>query len=95
MFPTTEDVSGAAFSLMVLSLTYRFHPIYLVDGRLGQQDTDARLTIEDVKHIIHECLQSKQSLFDSGQIGDSTSSNRTKNVTHYALAIEWTEAAEK
>ena len=95
MFPTKEDVSGAIFSLMVLSLTYRFHPIKLVDGQLGDIETQARLSIEDVMHIINECLESKQSLFDSGQLGDSGKSNETRNITHYALAIEWTEAAER
>ena len=86
------DVSGATRSLLILALTYRLHPIELADGKLGCHQTDAKLSFDDVKHISNECLRSKASLFDAG-----TTENpdwNIKNTTHYAIAIEWMEAAE-
>ena len=51
-FPTDDDLSGAAFSLLILPITYKFHPIHLVDGKLGTHETDAFLTFDDVNHIV-------------------------------------------
>jgi hypothetical protein len=96
VFPTKNDVVGATFSLMILALTYRFHPIDLVGGKLGCQKTNARLTFDDVQHVVKECIRSKHSLFDSGMIEtmEETDYATLKEATHYAIAIEWLEAAE-
>ena len=96
IFPTKNDVVGATFSLMILALTYRFHPIDLVDGKIGYRQTNARLTFGDVKHVVNECIRSKKSLFDSGMIEtmEETHYATSKEATHYAIAIEWLEAAE-
>ena len=56
VFPTKNDVVGAAFSLMILVLTYRVHPTELVEGKLGYHQTSSRLTFEDVKYIANEIL---------------------------------------
>ena len=94
VFPTKDDVVGATLSLMVLALTYRIHPIELVDGKLGKyRQTNSRLSFDDIKHIYEECLRSKSSFFDSGQIGRPDYEG--KEIYHYAVAIEWMEAAEE
>ena len=90
--PKYEDVSGAAFSLLILSITYRFNPIKLADGKILHRQTNARLGIEDAIDVYRECLSSSRSLFL-----DTTKSyfeNKTSQMKHYALAIEWLEAAE-
>ena len=96
VFPTDDDVSGITLSLIVIALTYRLHPIELVDGKLGKFHTAAnRISFEDIKHIYAECLRTKGSFFDSGSIGKPNPSNDTKEIIHYAAAIEWMEAAEE
>ena len=96
MFPTDDDVTGITLSLIVIALTYRLHPIELVDGKLGKSHISGnRISFEDVEHIYKECLHTKGSFFDSGQIGNPNPSNDTKKMTHYAAAIEWLEAAEE
>ena len=94
VFPTKDDVIGATLSLMVLSLTYRIHPLELVDGKLGaHRQTNTKLSFDDIKHIYQECLRSKSSFFDSGQVGRPDYDG--KGIYHYAVAIEWMEAAEE
>ena len=92
-FPTDDDLSGAAFSLLILPITYRFHPIHLVDGKLGTHETDAFLTFDDVNHIVQECLSSNKPLFIPKDYHNSKFTVK-KDVKHYATAIEWMEAAE-
>ena len=96
MFPTNDDVSGVTLSLIVIALTYRYHPIELVDTKSDQfHMKNDQLSFEDIKHIYKECIASQNSLFDSGQIGNPIRSNDTKKIFHYAVAIEWMEAAEE
>ena len=96
VFPTDDDVSGITLSLIVIALTYRLHPIELVDGKLGKFRIAAnQISFEDIEHIYTECLRTKGSFFDSGQIGNPNPSNDTKEMIHYAAAIEWMEAAEE
>ena len=96
LFPTEDDVSGSTLSLIVISLTYRLHPIELVDGNLGNfYRSTNRLSFEDIKHIYTECLRIKGSFFDSGPTQNPNSSNDPKEMIHYAPAIEWMEAAEE
>ena len=96
VFPTDDDVSGVTLSLIVISLTYRLHPIELVDGKVGKFHlVTNRISFEDTKHIYEECLRTKTSFFNSGQIGKHNPSNETKKMVHYAAAIEWMEAAEE
>ena len=90
--PKDEDVSGAAFSLLILPITYRFHPIQLTEGKILHRQTNARLSIEGSIDVAQECLLSSRSLFL-----DTTKyyfENKTSQMKHYALAIEWMEAAE-
>lgn len=92
-FPFDDDLSGAAFSLLILPITYRFHPIELVDGKLGTRETDAFLTFDDVNHIVQECLSLNKPFFIP--MNYHKSKFMVKNdVKHYATAIEWMEAAE-
>ena len=92
-FPFDDDLSGAALSLLILPITYRFHPIELVDGKLGTRETDAFLTFDDVNHIVQECLSLNKPLFIP--MNYHKSKFMVKNdVKHYATAIEWMEAAE-
>ena len=96
VFPTDDDVTGITLSLIVIALTYRFHPIELVDGKLGNLHNSAsQISFEDIQDIYTECLRTKGSFFDSGQIGNPNPSNDTKEMIHYAAAIEWMEAAEE
>ena len=92
--PWKEDVNAAAFSLLFLPLTYNFHPIDMVDGKLGNYYTDARLTFDDVIYITKVCLNSTYSIFKSGIFGEPYRVVARKWTTHYAIAIEWMEAAE-
>ena len=90
--PKDQDVSGAAFSLLILPITYRFHPIQLAEGQIRHRQTNARLNIESVTDVAQECLSSSRSLFL-----DTTKfyfENKTSQMKHYAGAIEWMEAAE-
>ena len=89
-----EDVSAVAFSLIVLAVTYRFHPIEIADGKLGNDKTDIRLTFDDITYIANICLNSTHSVFESGLFAVSTHSNTNPKTKHYAMAIEWLEAAE-
>ena len=66
----------------------------LADGQLGTYQSNARLTIDDVTDIFKICIDSKTSLFDSGNIGNPATVKDTTKTTHYATAIEWLEAAE-
>ena len=96
VFPTDDDVSGVTLSLIMIALTYRLHPIELVDGKVGKSHiVESRISFEDTQHIYSECLRTKSSFFDSGQIGRQESSNDTKELVHYTVAIEWMEAAEE
>ena len=96
MFPTDDDVTGITLSLIVIALTYRLHPIELVDGKLGNLRISAnRLSFEDINHIYTECLRVRGSFFDSDPIKNLNSSNDPKEMIHYAPAIEWMEAAEE
>ena len=96
MFPTNDDVSGVTLSLIVIALTYRYHPIELVDTKSDQfHMKNDQLSFEDIKHIYKECIASQNSLFDSGQIGNPIRSYDTKKIFHYAVAIEWMETAEE
>ena len=91
-FPWEEDVKAAAYSLLFLPLTYNFHPIVMVDGQHGSYYTNDRLRFDDVTYITRVCLNSTYSIFESGIVGDPY--RVRKPTTHYAMAIEWTEAAE-
>ena len=93
--PWEEDVSATAFSLLILPLTYRFHPIDLIDGKLGESNvSNVKLTFDDVIHIVNVCLNSTHSVFESGVFGEPYQSNYAEETKHYAIAIEWVEAAE-
>ena len=99
--PIEDDLSGAAFSLLILPITYQFHPIQIADGILGTRATKARLGISDVLHIVQECLSNNKPLFIPTDYFDSAStreqsldSQHKKDVKHYAAVIEWIEAAE-
>ena len=93
--PWEEDVAAVAFSLLILAFTYGFAPIDLIDGKLGENDeTNVKLTYEDVMYITDVCLNSTHSIFESGVFGEPYQSNYVKGTKHYALAIEWLEAAE-
>ena len=94
-FPWEDDLSGVAFSLIILAFTYDFHPITIVDGNFGNNHkTKNKLTYDDVNHIVDVCLNSTHSVFDSGIFGEPYVSNPAPETKHYALAIEWLEAAE-
>ena len=90
--PNAKDLSGTTFSLWVLPLTYRFHPIKLVDGILDNRQTNATLQFEDIIHISQECFSSHTSLF----LDTKRSYFKNARTMHlrYAVAIEWLEAAE-
>ena len=90
--PTDKDLSGATFSLWVLPLIYRFHPIKLVNGILGNRKTNARLQFEDIVYVSQECFTSRESLF----LDTKRSYFKNARTMHirYAVAIEWLEAAE-
>ena len=90
--PNFDDLSGAAFSLMILPVTYNFHPIKLTEGKIGQRDTNARLKYQDAIYIAEQCLTSTKSLFLDTR--KSYFKNETNKIKHYAMAIEWMEAAE-
>ena len=92
--PGEEDVSAVAFSLLILPITYNFHPVTIVDGKLGNYETNVMLTFDDINYIVNVCLNSTYSIFESGLFGDPYHSNPYPQVTHYAIAIEWLEAAE-
>ena len=101
MLPWEEDVNAAAFSLLFLPLTYNFHPIDMVNGKLGNIAINSRLTFDDVIYITKVCRNSTHSIFESGIFGDLTGPDWNtdrkvdrKPTTHYAIAIEWMEAAE-
>ena len=95
VFPTADDVSGVTLSLIVIALTYRLHPIELVDVKLGKHEiVGNRLSFEDINDIYAECLRTKSSFFNSGQIGKEQEDG-VKETIHYAVAIEWMEAAEE
>ena len=90
--PNSNDLSGAAFSLMILPITYNFHPINLIDGKIGERNTNARLKYVDAIFLAEECLSSTESLFlDTRKTYFQNNTNKTK---HFAMAIEWMEAAE-
>ena len=90
--PTRNDLLGATFSLWILPLTYRFHPIEMVDGNLNGHDTNAKIMFEDILHIADECYSSKTSVFLDTK---RSYFQNTKNCqSNYAVAIEWMEAAE-
>ena len=93
-FPWEDDLSAAAFSLLRLPITYNFHPIKIVDGKLGNYETSAKLTFNDVNYIVDVCLNSTYSIFESGMFGEPPDLNDSLETIHYALAIEWLEAAE-
>ena len=92
--PNNDDLSGAMFSLLILQLTYRIHPIELVDGKLGHRETNASLTFDEITHIIKECLSSTKpfSILKPPTLFGFPSAHR--ETKHYAIAIEWMEAAE-
>ena len=92
-FPTEDDLSGVAYSLLILPITYRFHPIHIVDGKLGTRGTDAFLTFDDVNYIVQECLSLNKPLFIPMDYYNSKSMVNN-DVKHFATAIEWMEAAE-
>ena len=90
--PIRNDLLGATFSLWILPLTYRFHPIELVDGKLKARQTNARLLFEDVLHVADECYSSETSVFlDTRRTYFQDAKSDKPN---YAVAIEWMEAAE-
>ena len=90
--PIRNDLLGATFSLWILPLTYRFHPIELVDGKLGARQTNAKILLEDVLHVADECYSSETSVFlDTRRTYFQDAKNDKPN---YAVAIEWMEAAE-
>ena len=94
-FPWEEDVSAAAFSLLLLPFTYGFHPIKLVDGKLGDDfESNVKLTYDDVIYIANVCLNSTHSIYESGIFGEPYQSIDASETRHYAIAIEWLEAAE-
>lgn len=93
-FPSEDDLSAAAFSLLRLPITYNFHPIKIVDGKLGDYETKAKLTFNDVNYIVNVCLNSTYSIFESGMFGEPSDTDSSLETTHYAIAIEWLEAAE-
>ena len=96
VFPTDDNVSESKLSLIVIALTYRLHPIEIVDGKVGNFHISTnRLSFEDIKHIYTECLRTGVSFFDSEPIANPNSSTYPKEIIHYALAIEWMEAAEE
>ena len=92
--PWEEDQSAAAFSLLVLPITYNFHPIEIVDGRLGKYNTNIKLNYADTDYIVNICLNSTHSIFESGVFGEPYHTTPSPETTHYATAIEWLEAAE-
>ena len=98
--PSKKDLSGAVFPLLVLPITYKFHPIKLVDGILGTRETNARLSFDDVLHISRECLSSNTPFliptdyYNTAWSKPNFSSQRNSHLTHYAAIIEWMEAAE-
>ena len=94
-FPWEDDVSAASFSLLLLPFTYDFHPISMVDGKLGiNPDAKIKLTYDDVIHIVDVCLNSTHSILESGIFGPPYQSPEYLETKHYAIAIEWLEAAE-
>ena len=92
--PWEEDVSAVAFSLLILPITYNFHPILIADGKLGNYETNVKLNFDDIIYIVNICLNSTHSIFESGVFGEPYHSNPSPETTHYAIAIEWFEAAE-
>ena len=50
--PGEEDVSAVAFSLLILPITYNFHPVTIVDGKLGNYETNVMLTFDDINYIV-------------------------------------------
>ena len=79
-WPTKEDVSGSAFSLFTIQYTYQIPITNLARGILGKQVTHARLTAEDIKHIVNSRIKDNKSIANlPGK--------------DYALAVEWIEGA--
>ena len=79
-WPTKVDVSGSAFSLFTIQYTYRIPVINLARGILGERVTTAKLSIEDIEHIVNNRLE------DHSTISHFPGKD-------YALAIEWVEGA--
>ena len=106
--PRDGDLSASAFSLLVLPITYNFHPIKIVDGILGKYETNVKLNYDDINYIVNICLHSTHSIFDNGDIvtsyvdmdmetpehGEPSYTSPSPKITHYAAAIEWLEGAE-
>ena len=90
--PTRNDLLGATFSLWILPLTYRFHPMDMVNGNLEGHQTNARINFDDILHVADECYYSRTSVFlDTKRSYFQDTKNDQLN---YAVAIEWVEAAE-
>ena len=79
-WPTKLDVAGAVFALFTIQYTYKLPVIDIARGMLGNRQTLARLTIEDIKHMVVKRLEDQYTI--SHFPGKD-----------YALAIEWVEGA--
>ena len=79
-WPTKLDVAGAVFSLFTIQYTYKLPVIDIARGKLGKRLTLAKLTIEDIEHMVGNRLE------DQSTISQFPGKD-------YALAIEWVEGA--
>ena len=61
--PIEDDLSGAAFFLLILPVTFRFHTIQWADGVLGSHVTNTRLKINDILQIAQESFSSSKPPF--------------------------------
>ena len=68
------------FSLFTIQYTYKLPVIDIARGKLGKRLTSARLTVEDIEHMVENRLEDKSTI--SHFPGKD-----------YALAIEWVEGA--
>ena len=69
----------------------------MVDGNLGiNSDIEIKLTYDDVIYIVDVCLNSTHSILQSGIFGPPyhPPESWSLETKHYAIAIEWLEAAE-
>ena len=80
-WPKESDVSGATFSLVVIQFTYKIPVLSLINGKIGRQQTKAKLTIGDIQDIVADRLLQDSSL------------SHIRGAKDYAIAIEWIEAA--
>ena len=79
-FPTKQDVSGSVHSLFSIQYTYRIPLANLAKGILGNRQTFAFLTAQDINEIVRNRMNDSKSITNYAQ-------------KDYALSIEWMEGA--